>query len=111
MTSENRPAEDATEQLAELRAVYNAQPLRVRDVVYGKLAERRAVLSMLDAMSVQSGARMGTENGRDPLLDHVMGLIVGCAHLPEGDRVLVPDPASGAVVVGLSAEERAHFGG
>lgn len=84
-------------------------------MLYGKLTERVAIVAMLDAMSVQSAARMsadpewkGPKIDRDPIVDHVIVLIAACAHVPESDRVAMPAGDS-AALVGLSAAEREHF--
>jgi len=109
------PSSDDKDKLAAVRASYGNLPRRTRDVLYGKLTERAAVVAMLDEMSRKSAARMSADPAwgappidRDPLLDHVIALIIGCAHVPESDRVAMP-AGDGAALVGLNADERAHF--
>lgn len=108
------------EALEAMKAAYDALPQRTRDVVYGKLHERVAILTILDQMSRASMERFardpafvaqcgGEVPARDPLIDHIRNVIAGCAHTREADRVVVPDAEGRPALVGLSPEERRHF--
>lgn len=109
------PSAELTDtELAAIEAGHERLPRRVRDVLYGKLAEREQIVALLNEMSVASARHLalvheGQPVTRDPLVDHVIGLIVGCAHVPESDRVVVPGEGA-AALVGLTSAEREHFG-
>src|SRR5262245_37913605 len=99
----------------------------LKAVAYGMYRERLAVIGALDWLSRQQGVELerierGSGQGgltsrgedghpRSPKVDEIIGGLLGCAHIPTDQRVMAPVGEDDAhVVVGLTAEELAHFG-